>query len=49
VWKRRKDKKWKCVLCGGVSNAPDNESLPQVFEELTDEERGMCPNKNATY
>lgn len=47
VWKRRKDRKWKCCLCGGVTNSPDNDGMPLYFEQLTEEERALCPNHNA--
>lgn len=44
VWRKRKhrDGGWKCVLCGGVSWDPDDESMCRTFEPLLDEERLLC-------
>jgi hypothetical protein len=49
VWHyRKKEKNWKCVLCGAVSANPGEELvkedwMPERYEPLTDEERNLSP------
>lgn len=43
VWVRLPSKEFKCVLCGGISRTPGNETVPSRFERLTAEERALCP------
>ncbi len=44
VWYKLPKGGFKCVLCGGLSSNPTDDCLPNKFEELTDEERDLCPN-----
>lgn len=32
-----------CVLCGGVTNKPTIDELPEKFRKLTDMDRALCP------
>ena len=48
VWYyRRVSDDWKCVLCGAVTKEPvvleANNEMPDKYEKLTDDERGMSP------
>jgi hypothetical protein len=43
VWRKNGHGWWKCVLCGGVSRRPTMDGLPEKWEPLTDEERGLSP------
>lgn len=46
VWRRLKDGSHKCVLCGGITiQVPTDDCLCERYEELTDEERDMCPQR----
>ena len=45
VWYEKLPGKFKCVLCGGLSDRPDDHSICTAYEELTAEERAMCPAK----
>lgn len=46
VWKRQKDERYKCILCGGVTTDPSRNDLPSHFEKLASEERTLCPPQN---
>lgn len=42
VWMRAGKRRFKCVLCGGVSSEPSMEGLPEKFERLTAREKELC-------
>lgn len=43
VWINTETKWFKCVICGGISIAPDTNGSCDKYEQLTDEERKLCP------
>ncbi len=45
VWKRHKDKTWKCVICGGVVKIPTVNELPDRYEKLTEDEKALCQQR----
>lgn len=49
VW-FRKGGRYKCCLCGAITNVPPNYPTPENFqaesyESVTEMEKEMCPNK----
>lgn len=42
IWKSH-GLKWKCVLCGGITNHPTINGDVEKYEPLTPEERDLCP------
>lgn len=43
VWYEIGRRKFKCVLCGGVTEFPSNNAKCTKYEQLTDLERSWCP------
>lgn len=45
VWVKTPTGRWKCVLCGAITREPSDDCEPDCYEDLTDEERAVCPPK----